>query len=132
LFLYIYSLDPLTLTPTLTLTLVRMETKAEDSPSNTTKSMTAVRLTAYEQTLLNALRMEPRSLDMWIKLGNPNKYHRDITAMLLHTLDVFNALEVEYWADYGTLLGALRHRGVIPVTLTLTLTLTTTLTLNLP
>ena len=73
-----------------------------------------VKITAYEETLLNALRSEPTKLEMWITYGNPNRSHRDVTAMLLYTLDVCNKLEAEYWADWGTILGVLRHRGVIP------------------
>ena len=34
--------------------------------------------------------------------------------MLLYTLDVCNKLEAEYWAEWGTILGVLRHKGVIP------------------
>ena len=34
--------------------------------------------------------------------------------MLLFTLDICNKLDAEYWADWGTLLGVQRHRGVIP------------------
>lgn len=70
--------------------------------------------TAYEQTLLNALRREPTGLEMWKVVGNPNQKHREITAMLIYSLDKCSALGAEGWADWGTLLGVLRHRGVIP------------------
>ena len=79
-----------------------------DKPTRT------VQITAYEETLLTALRSDPAKLDMWMNEKNPNRSHRDVTAMLLYTLDVCNKLEAEYWADWGTILGVLRHRGVIP------------------
>lgn len=67
-------------------------------------------LTPYEETLLNALRREPTGLEMWktVSGGNPNAKHREITSMLLFAMDTCTKLEAEFWADWGTLLGALR------------------------
>jgi hypothetical protein len=71
-------------------------------------------LTSYEKRLLTALQAERVGFEMWVDIGNPNKNHRIILQMLLHTLDVCESIDIDYWADWGTLLGVLRHGNVIP------------------
>lgn len=85
-----------------------------NGPSEAHNHKNLVELSAYEQTLLKALRSKPTGLEMWKTVGQANGKHRDITHMLLYTMDICNELEIEYWAEWGTILGVLRHRGVIP------------------
>ena len=42
------------------------------------------------------------------------KVHKVLLRMLKILNDICNAHNVDYWLDYGTLLGAIRHKGFIP------------------
>ena len=71
-------------------------------------------ITPYEGRLLEALRAYPDRLEMWIKYGDPLRHHRDLIALYTGFFDICNAHGIEYWLEYGSLLGYVRHRGIIP------------------
>eukprot|EP00759_Apiculatamorpha_spiralis_P028194 PhF_6_TR30717/c0_g1_i1/m.45202 len=68
----------------------------------------------YEARLHRALKEKPVAYDMWSLVRTPTKNHRIVVAMLLRTIDLCNEHNIEYWADWGTVLGALRHKNVVP------------------
>lgn len=71
-------------------------------------------LTFYELRLLQALRAEPNRVAMWATLGDPARHHRDILGLYLRLMHLCNARGIEYWLAYDSLLGYVRHRGVLP------------------
>ena len=71
-------------------------------------------VTPFEQRLLEALRSEPNRVGMWVGLGDPLRNHRDIIALYDRFFDICNAHGIEYWLEYGSLLGYVRHGGIIP------------------
>lgn len=51
---------------------------------------------------------------MWMKWGDPMRHHRDLIALYTRFFDICNAHGIEYWLEYGSLLGYVRHKGIIP------------------
>jgi hypothetical protein len=70
--------------------------------------------TPFEQRLLEALRAHPDRAGMWVGLGDPLRNHRDILALYDRFFDLCNTYGIEYWLEYGSLLGYVRHGGIIP------------------
>lgn len=52
-------------------------------------------------------RLEIHPRELLVLLQRPDRPQRVV-------LDVLNEAGVRYWADSGTLLGAIRHHGIIP------------------
>lgn len=71
-------------------------------------------ITPFEGRLLEALRAFPDRLEMWLQGGDPLGHHRDLISLYTGFFDICNAHGIEYWLEYGSLLGYVRHRGIIP------------------
>ena len=71
-------------------------------------------ITGFETKLLEALRAYPDRLEMWLKEGNPLRNHRNLIALYTGFFEICNANGIEYWLEFGSLLGYVRHKGIIP------------------
>ncbi|MEY2881014.1 MAG: hypothetical protein RLZZ15_3394 [Verrucomicrobiota bacterium] len=71
-------------------------------------------VTPYELRLLEALRAEPNRVAMWVGYGDPLRNHRGLLALYCRFFHLCNAHGIEYWLEYGSLLGCVRHGGIIP------------------
>lgn len=80
------------------------------NPSETSK----VFVTPFERRLLEALRAHPDRVAMWADLGDPLRNHGGLVALYCRFFDLCNAHGIEYWLEYGSLLGFVRHGGIIP------------------
>ena len=55
----------------------------------------------------------------WVEYGNPAKAYRELIYLFQGFTDICNQHQIEYWLDWGSLLGYLRHDGgVIPCQIT--------------
>ena len=51
----------------------------------------------------------------WVEYGNPAKAYRELIYLLAAFADLADQHHIEYWLDWGSLLGFLRHDGgIIP------------------
>eukprot|EP00475_Leptophrys_vorax_P029352 TRINITY_DN42_c0_g1_i8.p1 TRINITY_DN42_c0_g1~~TRINITY_DN42_c0_g1_i8.p1 ORF type:complete len:467 (+),score=103.20 TRINITY_DN42_c0_g1_i8:165-1565(+) len=71
-------------------------------------------MSKFETRLVHALRQKANRLPMWIGMGNPTKNHKHIMAMATKLFQIASEHGIEYFMEYGTLLGYVRHRGIIP------------------
>ena len=92
-----------------------MATEAKSVPvDDTTPSTVTVTVTAHEAKLLQALRSEPNRVAMWVSRGDPMRNHKDLLDMYAVLLNFLHAHKVEYWLEYGSVLGYKQHGGMIP------------------
>ena len=70
--------------------------------------------TGFETKLLEALRAYPDRLEMWLSEGDPLRNHRNLIALYTGFFEICNANGIEYWLEFGSLLGYVRHKGIIP------------------
>lgn len=71
-------------------------------------------VTPHEKRLIQALRAPANRVDMWVGRGDPMKDHKDLLAMYVRFFEIANKFKIEYWLEYGSVLGYVRHRGMIP------------------
>ena len=69
---------------------------------------------AHQARLLIALSAEQNRLAMWIARGDPMRLHRELLGLYRTVLELAAKHDIEYWLDFGSLLGYVRHRGMIP------------------
>jgi hypothetical protein len=50
----------------------------------------------------------------WYRYGDPTKPQKDLRFLLFFLDDFFKRNEIEYWIDFGVLLGCIRHGEMIP------------------
>jgi hypothetical protein len=63
---------------------------------------------------MKALRSAPNRVDMWVSRGDPMRNHRDLLRMHEKLYHLLASLGIEYWTEYGSVLGPMRHKGMIP------------------
>ena len=73
-----------------------------------------VTVTKHEEKLLQALRSEPNRVAMWVSRGDPMRNHKDLLDMYSTLLNFLALHKIEYWMEYGSVLGYQRHGGMIP------------------
>lgn len=71
-------------------------------------------LNSHEGKLIQALRAEPNRVEMWCSLGDPMKNHKRLLGMYARFFEIATAYDVEYWLEYGSVLGAVRGGGINP------------------
>lgn len=59
------------------------------------------------------LRASIRESWSWVTWGDPVRFQRDLRRLLEFTADFLARHHVEYWIDYGVLLGSVRHGRLI-------------------
>jgi hypothetical protein len=75
--------------------------------------LTALR-TRWEDSDLAA---QLRYVGGWVSYGNPAQAYTQLIYLFQGFVDLCNQHNIEYWLDWGSLLGYLRHNGgVIPCT----------------
>ena len=86
----------------------------QSSPPADEPPLQTVQVTAHEKKLLDALRAFPNRVEMWVGRGDPMKSHKRLLDMYARFFEIANAHGVEYWLEYGSVLGYVRHGGMIP------------------
>jgi hypothetical protein len=71
-------------------------------------------ISPFELRLLEALRAEPNRAAMWTASGDPARHHQQMLALYVTFFHICNTNSIEYWLEYGSLLGYARHGGIIP------------------
>lgn len=73
-----------------------------------------VELTPFEFRLLEALRSRPNRTAMWVELGDPARHLQELIALYRAFFDICNRERIGCWLEFGSLLGYVRHGGIIP------------------
>jgi len=85
-----------------------------ESPSASSKAVT-VSVTPYELRLLEAARAEPNRVQFWTSYADKlGKTHKPLLALYNKFFHICNLHDIEYWLEYGSLLGYVRHRCITP------------------
>lgn len=71
-------------------------------------------LNPYEFKLLEAIIAKPNRVDFWISRKDPMLKHKKLLALYNRFFEIANEFEIEYWLEYGSLLGYCRHKGIMP------------------
>jgi hypothetical protein len=77
-------------------------------------SETAIAVTTHEAKLVGALRAPANRVAMWVSRGDPMRDHKDLLEMYIRFFEIANQHKIEYWLEYGSVLGYIRHGGMIP------------------
>jgi hypothetical protein len=74
--------------------------------------MLAAMRARYDDTSFAA---QVRYVRGWVEYGNPARAYRELMYLFAGFADVCMRHDIEYWLDWGSLLGYLRHdAGIIP------------------
>ncbi len=69
----------------------------------------------YEEQVLHAINAQPKNVDMWVNsVGNPNKNHKNLIEMYNLFCDICDKHDVKAWLLFGSIIGYVRHGGIIP------------------
>ena len=60
------------------------------------------------------MRAYPDRVEMWMGMGHPLRHHRDLIDHYTRFFEICNTHGIEYWLEYGSLPGYVRHHGIIP------------------
>lgn len=71
-------------------------------------------LTPHEVKLVKALRAKPDRVDSWVARGDPMANHSKLLGLYTRFFEAANAAGLEYWLEYGSVLGYIRHGGMVP------------------
>lgn len=71
-------------------------------------------ISAYESRLLQALREHPDRVEYWVKKGRIDKNHKFLLELYSKFFEILAGYEINYWLDFGSLLGYIRHHGIFP------------------
>lgn len=83
-------------------------------PGPAADALVTVQVNRHEAKLLQALRAAPNRVDMWVARGDPMKKHKELLGLYSRFFEIVNRYDVSYWLEYGSVLGYVRHGGMIP------------------
>jgi phosphorylcholine metabolism protein LicD len=50
----------------------------------------------------------------WLKKGRPDRNHQHLIEIYATLLEILAQHGIEYWLEFGSFLGYVRHRGIFP------------------
>lgn len=71
-------------------------------------------ISTYETRLLQALRQEPNRVEYWVHKGRPDRNHKELIELYSKFFEILENNEIQYWLEYGSFLGYIRHHGIFP------------------
>ena len=89
-----------------------LESLDDDDPN--IKPIQLGSISAYESRLLQALREHPDRMEYWTKKGRIDKNHKFLLELYSKFFEILAGYGINYWLDFGSLLGYIRHHGIFP------------------
>lgn len=89
-----------------------LESLDDDDPN--IKPIQLGSISAYETRLLQALREHPDRMEYWVKKGRIDKNHKFLLELYSKFFEILAGYGINYWLDFGSLLGYCRHHGIFP------------------